>query len=310
MRILVAGELNPDLVLASLTSSPEQGREVVARDFALRLGSSSAICASGLAKLGNDVAFLGKVGDDVFGRFCVDELAGAGVDVSLVRTDPLLPTGVTVSISDRDRALVTYPGAMEGLRADEATDGLLARFRHLHVSAYFLQRELKPGLPSLFRRARALGLTTSLDPGHDPYNEWGDEIRDVYRDTGVLLLNELELRHTTASADIEQGLGRLATDSTIAVVKLGARGAAAAGAGGVIERTPAMEVSVRDTTGAGDSFNAGFLHAWLRGWSLARALRCGVVCGSLSTRGLGGCEAQPDATDLRQHLARFEATAG
>ncbi len=310
MRILVAGELNPDLVLASLTSSPEQGREVVARDFALRLGSSSAICASGLAKLGNDVAFLGKVGDDVFGRFCVDELAGAGVDVSLVRTDPLLPTGVTVSISDRDRALVTYPGAMEGLRADEATDGLLARFRHLHVSAYFLQRELKPGLPSLFRRARALGLTTSLDPGHDPYNEWGDEIRDVYRDTSVLLLNELELRHTTASADIEQGLGRLATDSTIAVVKLGARGAAAAGAGGVIERTPAMEVSVRDTTGAGDSFNAGFLHAWLRGWSLARALRCGVVCGSLSTRGLGGCEAQPDATDLRQHLARFEATAG
>lgn len=310
MRILVAGELNPDLVLASLTSSPEQGREVVARDFALRLGSSSAICASGLAKLGNDVAFLGKVGDDVFGRFCVDELAGAGVDVSLVRADPLLPTGVTVSISDRDRALVTYPGAMEGLRADEATDGLLARFRHLHVSAYFLQRELKPGLPSLFRRARALGLTTSLDPGHDPYNEWGDEIRDVYRDTSVLLLNELELRHTTASADIEQGLGRLATDSTIAVVKLGARGAAAAGAGGVIERTPAMEVSVRDTTGAGDSFNAGFLHAWLRGWSLARALRCGVVCGSLSTRGLGGCEAQPDATDLRQHLARFEATAG
>lgn len=310
MRILVAGELNPDLVLASLTSSPEQGREVVARDFALRLGSSSAICASGLAKLGNDASLLGKVGDDVFGRFCVDELAGAGVDVSLVRTDPLLPTGVTVSISDRDRALVTYPGAMEGLRADEATDGMLARFRHLHVSAYFLQRELKPGLPGLFRRARALGLTTSLDPGHDPYNEWGDEIRDVYRDTSVLLLNELELRHTTASAGIEQGLWRLATESTVAVVKLGARGAAAADAGGVIERTPAMEVGVRDTTGAGDSFNAGFLHAWLRGWSLARALRCGVVCGSLSTRGLGGCEAQPDATDLREHLARFEETAG
>ena len=310
MRILVAGELNPDLVLASLTFAPEPGREVVARDFALRLGSSSAICASGLAKLGNDVAFLGKVGDDVFGRFCVEQLTGAGVDVSLVRTDPLLPTGVTVSISDRDRALVTYPGAMEGLRADDATDSLLARFRHLHVSAYFLQRGLKPGLPSLFGRARAFGLTTSLDPGHDPYNEWGDEIHDVFRDTSVLFLNELELRHATASGDVEQGLGRLATDSTMAVVKLGARGAAATDASGVIERTPAMEVGVRDTTGAGDSFDAGFLHAWLRGWSLARALRCGVVCGSLSTRGLGGCEAQPDATDLREHLVRFEETAG
>ncbi len=309
MRILVAGELNPDLVLASLTSAPEPGREVVARDFAFRMGSSSAICASGLAQLGNDVAFLGKAGDDVFGRFCVKQLADAGVDVSLVCADPSLQTGVTVSISDRDRALVTYPGAMERLRADDATDGLLARFRHLHVSSYFLQRGLKPGLPSLFRRARALGLTTSFDPGHDPYNEWGDEIRDVFRDTSLLLLNEVELELTIGSGDIDQGLARLATDSTTAVVKLGSRGAAALDATGVIQRTPAMNVDVLDTTGAGDSFNGGFLHAWLRGWSLSKALRCGVVCGSLSTRGLGGCEAQPNAEELEECLMRFEATA-
>jgi len=308
MRVLVVGELNPDLVLAALTSVPEPGREVVAREFAFRLGSSSAICASGLAKLGNDVAFLGTAGDDAFGRFCVQQLTAAGVDVSLVRTDPSLQTGLTVSITAQDRALVSYPGAMEDLRADDVTDGVLASFRHLHVSAYFLQRGLKPGLPSLFRRARALGLTTSLDPGHDPYDEWGDEIRDVFRDTSVLFLNEIELELTTGSGDIEQGLGQLTTDSTLAVVKLGARGAAALDASGVIERIPAMEVDVVDTTGAGDSFNAGFLHAWLRDSSLAEALRCGVVCGSLSTRGLGGCEAQPDSTRLQEHLGRFETS--
>lgn len=307
MRVLVVGELNPDLVLAALTSVPEAGREVVAREFAFRLGSSSAICASGLAKLGNDVAFLGTAGDDAFGRFCVQQLAAAGVDVSLVRTDPSLQTGLTVSITAQDRALVSYPGAMEDLRADDVTDSVLARFRHLHVSAYFLQRGLKPGLPSLFRRARALGLTTSFDPGHDPYDEWGDEIRDVFRDTSVLFLNEIEMELTTGSGDIEQGLGRLTTDSALAVVKLGARGAAALDASGVIERVPAMEVDVVDTTGAGDSFNAGFLHAWLRDSSLAKALRCGVVCGSLSTRGLGGCEAQPDSIQLQENLGRFEA---
>lgn len=307
MRVLVVGELNPDLVLAALTAVPEPGREVVAREFAFRLGSSSAICASGLAKLGNDVAFLGTAGDDAFGRFCVQQLAAAGVDVSLVRTDPSLQTGLTVSITAQDRALVSYPGAMEELCADDVTDSVLASFRHLHVSAYFLQRGLKPGLPSLFRRARALGLTTSFDPGHDPYNEWGDEIRDVFRDTRLLFLNEIELELTTGSGDIEQGLGQLTTDSTIAVVKLGARGAAALDVSGVIERVPAMEVDVVDTTGAGDSFNAGFLHAWLRDSSLAEALRCGVVCGSLSTRGLGGCEAQPDAMQLQEHLGRFEA---
>lgn len=308
MRVLVAGELNPDLVLASLTSAPKPGREVVAREFALRLGSSSAICASGLAKLGNEVAFLGKAGDDPFGRFCVQELTAAGVDVELVRTDPALQTGLTVSITGRDRALVSYPGAMEDLRADDVKDSVLACFDHLHVSAYFLQRGLKPGLPGLFRRARALGIATSFDPGHDPYDEWGDEIRDVFRDTSVLFLNEIELELTTGSGDIEQGLRQLATDSTLAVVKLGARGAAALDASGVIERVPAMEVDVVDTTGAGDSFNAGFLHAWLRDSSLAEALRCGVVCGSLSTRGLGGCEAQPDAVQLLEHLARFEPT--
>ena len=149
MRVLVAGELNPDLVLASLTSAPEPGREVVAREFALRLGSSSAICASGLAKLGNDVAFLGTAGDDAFGTFCVQQLTVAGVDVSLVRIDPSLQTGLTVSITGRDRALVSYPGAMEDLRADDVTDSVLACFDHLHVSAYFLQRGLKPGLPGL-----------------------------------------------------------------------------------------------------------------------------------------------------------------
>ena len=308
MRVLVAGELNPDLVLASLTSAPEPGREVVAREFALRLGSSSAICASGLAKLGNEVAFLGKAGDDPFGRFCVQELTAAGVDVSLVRIDPSLQTGLTVSITGRDRALVSYPGAMEDLRADDVRDSVLACFDHLHVSAYFLQRGLKPGLPGLFRRARALGIATSFDPGHDPYDEWGDGIRDVFRDTSVLFLNEIELELTTGSGDIEQGLRQLATDSTLAVVKLGARGSAALGASGVIERVPVMEVDVVDTTGAGDSFNAGFLHAWLRDSSLAEALRCGVVCGSLSTRGLGGCEAQPDAVQLQEHLARFEPT--
>lgn len=308
MRVLVVGELNPDLVLAALTSVPEPGREVVAREFAFRLGSSSAICASGLAKLGNDVAFLGTAGDDAFGRFCVQQLTAAGVDVSLVRTDPSLQTGLTVSITAQDRALVSYPGAMEDLRADDVTDSVLARFRHLHVSAYFLQRGLKPGLPSLFRRARALGLTTSFDPGHDPYEEWGDEIRSVFRDTSVLFLNEIELELTTGCGDIEQGLGQLTTDATLAVVKLGAHGAAVLDATGGIERVPAMEVDVLDTTGAGDSFDAGFLHAWLRDSSLAEALRCGVVCGSLSTRGLGGCEAQPDAIQLQEHLARFETT--
>lgn len=309
MRILVAGELNPDLVLASLASAAEPGREVVARECALRLGSSSAICAAGLAALGDGVAFLGVVGDDLFGRYCVGQLADLGVDVSLVSTHPSLPTGVTVSLSGRDRALVTYPGAMEHWRGREATSALLAGFVHLHVASYFLQRGLRPELPSLFRRAKSLGLTTSFDPGHDPYHEWGAEIGDVFREASVLFLNEVELQRLTGAGDVRRGLQALATVATTVVVKLGARGAAALHAADGVERAPALDVEVRDTTGAGDSFDAGFLHGWLRGCSLPEALRCGVVCGSLSTRGLGGCGAQPDAVELELHLGRLGEAA-
>ncbi len=307
MRILVIGELNPDLILASLTSPPRPGREVIARDFALRLGSSSAICASGLAKLGEQVAFLGKAGADVFGKLCVRFLVESGVDVELVRLEPELKTGLTVSISEADRALVTHPGAMESLRAEEATDAVLGCFRHLHVSAYFLQRGLQPGLADLFRRAQALGLTTSFDPGHDPYDEWSANVREVFRFTNVLFLNEVELEEISGTADVREGLRRLATENTLVAAKLGSDGCAGLEVGGTIKRSPAIEANVLDTTGAGDSFNAGFLHGWLRGWGLLRSLRCGAVCGGLSTRGLGGCATQPDAAEMAARLVQFES---
>ena len=183
---------------------------------------------------------------------------------------------------------------------------MLTGYEHLHVASYFLQRELRPELPSLFRRAKALGLTTSFDPGHDPYEEWGREVADAFCDASVLFLNDVELRRITGSGSVLRGLQALATDSTTVVVKLGARGAAALHAGDEAERVPALDVEVRDTTGAGDSFNAGFLHGWLRGCSLTEALRRGVVCGSLSTRSLGGCGSQPSAHELDLHLDQLE----
>jgi len=305
MRILAVGELNPDLILASLTAPPQAGREVVARDFALRLGSSSAICASGLAKLGNETAFVGAAGDDIFGKFCLERLTAIGVDVSFVRLDPALRTGLTVSISDDDRALVTYPGAMETLRAGAVTDDMLRGCQHVHVSAYFLQTGLQSGLVGLFERAQALGLTTSLDPGHDPSEGWGSGLRAVFQFTNVLFFNDVELKSVAAIGEVDRALESLGSDKTLVIVKLGSSGCAALGADGAIAREAAIAVDVVDTTGAGDSFNAGFLHGWLRNWGLTKSLQCGVICGGLSTQGLGGCAAQPKAAELEAKLAEL-----
>jgi len=292
--ILVAGELNVDLVLQGYHAFPEPGKEVLVDDFLMVLGSASAICAMGLARLGDPVAFLGKVGDDPWGSYCLDCLLGRGIDVSRVVRDAAIKTGVTVAItSPRDRALVSFLGSISALAAGDVTDAALAGFRHLHVSSYFLQQRLRPGLRDLFARARRRGLTTSLDPGFDPSETWAGDLRDALREVDLFFPNEVELRGLAGAGDVGEALRRLENGRTRTVAKLGREGAATLD-GGALVRVPVFPIEPLDSTGAGDSFNAGFLHAWLAGAPVEDALRLGAACGALSTRGLGGTARQPD----------------
>src|SRR5688500_19497043 len=112
-RVLVAGELNVDLILQGYRVFPVPGKEVLVDDFVMTLGSASAICAMGLARLGAPVAFLSVAGDDPWGAYCVDVMRAAGIDVSRVRISGAIKTGVTVSLTAaaRDRALISYLGS-------------------------------------------------------------------------------------------------------------------------------------------------------------------------------------------------------
>ena len=301
-KILVAGEINPDLILQGYHSFPELGKEVLVDDFVMALGSASAICAMGLARLGRPVGFAGKVGVDPWGDYCLQTMAAAGIDVSRVIRDPALKTGVTVSISSpRDRALVSFVGAMAALDGEDLSDAVLGDFQHLHVSSYFLQDRLRATLPDVLRRAHRAGLTTSLDPGFDPTERWGRALLDTLWEVDVFLPNEVELAALSGVADPEDAVRRLDNGRTRIVAKLGARGCLTVDEGRVL-RVPAFPVQPVDTTGAGDSFNAGFLHAWLDGRPLAECLRWGAACGSLSTRGVGGSARQGDAREVEALL--------
>jgi sugar/nucleoside kinase (ribokinase family) len=301
--VLVVGEINPDLILQGYHAFPAAGKEVLVDDFVMTLGSASAICAMGLARLGDAVAFVGKVGADPWGRFCVDTMAGAGIDVRRVVHDPALKTGVTVSItSPRDRALVSFIGAIGSLRAADVGEDAFVGARHLHVSSYFLQEGLRPGLRSLFARARAAGLTTSLDPGFDPSERWNHDLRETLAEVDLFFPNDLELRALTRTDAVPEALRRLAGGRVRTVAKLGAQGCAAIGDDGRMLQVPAYSVEPVDTTGAGDSFNAGFLHAWLARRPLEECLRWGAACGSLSTRGLGGTARQASKEEAERLL--------
>jgi sugar/nucleoside kinase (ribokinase family) len=300
---LVVGEINADLVFREVSPFPALGREVLVSESELVLGSASAICASGLARLGNPVTFAGRVGDDLFGRFTLEQMSRSGIRLDRVIVDKNSTTGITVSISSgNDRALVTCLGAIADLEGDDVPDAAFEAVSHLHVAGFFLQTRLRPGLPELFRRARKHGLTTSLDCGHDPEGTWKGGLAEALDEADLFFPNQEELRAITGLDDVEGALRSFGNARAIA--KLGPAGASALD-GGVLVHVPAPEVDVIDTTGAGDSFDAGFLHAWVRKLPLRECLRYGVAAGSLSTRGLGGTKVQPTNEEVEGFLTSW-----
>jgi sugar/nucleoside kinase (ribokinase family) len=299
--ILAAGEINPDLVLTGDVTPAFGQAEKLVDSASFSIGSSSAIFACGAARLGLKVAFIGVCGDDLFGHFMLDEMTCRQVDVAPVIVDGSVATGMSVILSTAsDRAILTHVGSMDCLRAEQVSDELLARARHIHVASYFLQSALQPGLPDLFRRAHALGLSTSLDPNWDPSGRWSG-FDELLQFVDVFLPNENEALAMTGATNEEQALTRLAEKCPRVAIKLGPRGAIAS-QGSARASSPALKVKVVDTTGAGDSFDGGFLYGFLHGWSLERALKLGAACGSLSTRKAGGTTAQAALEEARQYV--------
>ena len=292
--LLVPGEVNPDLILTDPNLEHRFGQtEILVEDIALTVGSSSAIFACGAARLGLRVAFIGVVGEDLFGRFMLEVMRSRQVDVSNVIVDKNKATGLSVILNRiDDRAILTHLGAINALRGEQITDELLAQTRHLHVASYFLQTNLQPGLPDLFQRAQALGLTTSLDTNWDPVEKWIG-VDKLLKLTTVFLPNENEARSLTETPTVEEAVENLASKASVIAVKLGSDGGLAFD-GVSLYRASIVPVEVIDTVGAGDSFNAGFLYGFLKGWPLERSLKFGVICGSLSTRMAGGINSQPE----------------
>jgi sugar/nucleoside kinase (ribokinase family) len=291
--VLVLGEINVDLILGADEIAPVFGQELLVEDATLTLGSSSVIFACGAARLGLRVGFVGVTGDDQFGEYMRQEMAARGVDVSLVVIDPTLKTGITVSLSTpADRAMLTFLGATVALTSGQVDRGLFERARHLHVSSYFLQAGLREGLPALFEQARTQGLTVSLDTGWDPSEGWNGDLGGVLAQADVFLPNEVEARAITGEEDVARALAALAAQVPTVAIKLGAEGAIARRGERVVRAAP-PPVKVADTTGAGDSFNAGFVSGYLMGWSLERTLRLACACGSLAAREPGGTNGQP-----------------
>lgn len=290
--VLVVGELNVDIILDKIGGFPEIGKEKLAENFTVTLGSSSAIFASNLATLETGVAFLGKIGSDNFGDLIESTLKAKGVDTDFIIKTSEYNTGATVVLNyDMDRAMVTYPGAMEHLQEAEVRDDILTEAKHLHVSSVFLQPKLKQNIISLFKRAKNFGLTTSLDPQWDPAEKWDLDLQQLLPLVDVFLPNRKELKFLTRTESVEDGIDALSDCANVMAVKDGENGAILSANGKIIKKAAFLNKEVADCIGAGDSFDAGFISQYIKGKNLERCLEVANLSGAVSTTHPGGTTA-------------------
>jgi len=303
--VTIAGELNLDLILYGLPTELSPERELLADQMALTLGSSSAIVAHNLASLGTKVGFQSLVGDDALGRIALERLAASGVETSRVRAVKSVGTGLSV-ILQRDgwRNILTYSGAISELTWGDLEYDSLCNARHFHLSSYYLQSGLRPKVPELFRRLKAAGLTVSLDTNDDPDGRFEGDVFQALKLVDIFLPNRREACRIAGTENLEEAIQKLSVIVPLLVVKLGTKGAIAVRQKERIE-SAALNVEMVDPVGAGDSFDAGFLHAYLRGLSLDDCMTAGNAAGALCATRAGGTEAFLDReyrdAFLREH---------
>lgn len=303
--VSVIGELNLDLIFYGLPQDLQLEREHLAKDLSITLGSSSAIFAHNLALLGNKVGFSSSVGSDPLGEICLQRLGESGVDLTKVRRFPGKTTGLTVILPQRSgRFILTYPGTMHDMSVRDLDLSYVFSGKHLHLSSYFLHKGMRPGLVELFRKAKEAGLTTSLDTNDDPDNRWSDDIQLVLKYVDILLPNEHEACRLAKVDDPARAAEILSQKVPLVVIKRGSQGAIARRGNEKYSGFPPMIDSI-DPVGAGDSFNAGFIHQFIRGGRTEDCLKFANITGALSTTRAGGTEAFRDAAHregfLRKH---------
>jgi len=293
--IVTFGDLCVDFLMTGEDVVPEFGQvEKIVEDYFLEMGGSCSIFACQAAKLGLRVAILGKVGKDQFGELIVNRMQESGVDTQYVEVDPKLKTGCGIALCkpDGDRAIMTYMGTINVLTEADVRDDWLRMARHLHHGSYYLHTGLRPGIPNIFRRAKGLGLTISLDTNWDPEERWGEGLDEVIRIVDVFIPNEQEALRIAKMDTLKEAVRRLhSLGAKIVAVKQGSRGALVSDGKDVISCKVKLATG-GDSVGAGDSFDAGFLAGWLHGLPLEKALKIGCACGRSVASQVGGVKGQ------------------
>lgn len=296
--VLVYGPIFCDLIFTDLPEMPRLGTEIYAGNFTVAVGGS-AIVAAGLHRLGARVGLIADLGNDPMSHLAAQLLADLGIDQTLMRQHEHPLPQITVALSfPEDRAFVT--------RFERPTTPIdLAPIlhehpaKHLHIGS-FLAAFDAPNAPAL---AHTAGMTISMDPGWDEGALRDPRLHTMVREIDYFLPSRSELCFMLNQADVRQALKQAADlmQNGVVIMKDGANGAVAHGKSTRVN-VPTVAVEPVDTTGAGDSFDAGFLYGLINGYDLKTNMRYGTVCGALTTKVVGGATGTPTLEEVKKWL--------
>ncbi len=287
--IIALGELNVDLLLNKIGGFPEVGKEIFAKEMTLTLGSSTAIFAANAASLGAKVSFLGMVGNDDFGAFVRTSLEKRGVDTSNLIEVSTAATGLTAILNyDQDRANVTYPGAMSIMGVKDIRPEVIAQAKHVHISSIFLQETLHKDIYEIVKLVKDNGATLSMDMQFDPEEKWDFDYKKILPLVDIFMPNIQELTAVTGKKTLEEAVAEVRPYINVLVVKMGSKGSTVVTKEGEKFLPAMLNSNVVDAIGAGDSFNSGFITAFVQGKDLEYCQYLGNITGAINTTAAGG----------------------
>ena len=297
--VLIAGTPNIDMIVPPYEALPGPGEEIRVDNMYVQCGGGVAITAIGLSKLEMKTMIYGAGHNDLFGEFILQELQKYGVKMMTRFSEK--STGISIALDvDKDRRFITYDGCVNEVTPKDIPKGLLKKIRHIHLTNYRGRMDLDEYL-QFIEDAHQAGATVSMDVGWDDTGQWDECLFDITKKLDVFFINDKELLEYTRSVGLDAGIEKLTGFCSHAAIKMGARGSRLLISGEVF-RSKAYRVISLDTTGAGDSFNAGYLYGFLNGLSPEKCLKAANFCGASSVQGYGGYEKIPNLKQLKEEL--------
>lgn len=300
--VYIYGDVNIDLVIPGVDHFPKPGQEEEVATMETFVGGGAALFTLGLGKLGMHPVFQGEVGDDCYGELIVQEFYKKNVDCKLLKRSKTEKTGISISFTnEKDRSFLTYRGTNARISIREIQMDHVMEARHIHVTGYEGTANHKEYLELLKRVKNETDATVSFDLGWDASGEWYGGIDQLFPYIDVLFMNEMEAVHYSRKETAKEAAEIFAQSCGIAVIKMGRLGSLAVKKGTYYEAA-SFAVRAVDTTGAGDSFNAGFIYGFLNGFDPQTCLEYGNGCGALNVTALGGNTGFPDKETLHQFI--------